>query len=149
MDTTMQFLTPRVTAPPERRHAARVATTAMTIVFALGTASCGDDSSAATIPLSEWLEEFDQMCLDLQAEATPELTDEEFMALSDRYLEQMRAVSPPAEMADTAAELLDLIEDSTGTSDLDDAEIAALDERALAALTELGVSGACIAGVDG
>jgi hypothetical protein len=149
MDTTMQLLTPDSPAGSTRRRAVGAAATALTIVLALGTAACGDDSDDATIPLSEWLGEFDQMCLDLQAEATPELTDDEFMALSDRYLAQMRAVSAPAELADTATELLDLIEESTGASDLDDAEIAALDERASTALTELGVSEACVRGVPG
>jgi hypothetical protein len=145
----MQLLTPHSPAASTRRRAVRATATALTIVLALGTAACGDDNDDATIPLSEWVEEFDQMCLDLQGEATPELTDAEFFALSDRYLARMRAVSPPAELADTAAELLDLIDESTGASDLDDAEIAALDERAFAALTELGVSGACITGVAG
>ena len=60
----------------------------------------------------------------------------------------MRALPPPDEMADLAAELLDGLESSVDPS-LDDAAIEALDQRAATLLTSLSVSEECIAGVPG
>ena len=57
----------------------------------------------------------------------------------------IRAVPPPDEMADIAAELIDLM---TAAPDTDD-DAEDLDQRAFAALSALGVSGPCVEGVPG
>ncbi len=133
MDTTMQLMT----------------AAGLAIALAFGATSCGDDDQADTIPLSEWLDEFEQVCVDVQSELTPGLTDEEFTAVTERYAAKIRAVPLPDEMADTATELIDLMVESNTSNDLDDAAIEALDEQAFAALTALGVSGPCVEGIPG
>jgi hypothetical protein len=122
---------------------------AVGLVFLLGFVACGDDDDGdATIPLSEWVGEFDQMCVEVQGKLTAETTDQEFHEINDAALAQMRALAPPDEMAETATELLNVIECGPDQN-LDDATIEDLDQPALAALTSLGVSQECTGGVPG
>ena len=119
------------------------------LALAPGLAACGDsDSSEDTIPLSEWVDEFDQICLDTIAEVVesdPDLTDDEFEAIVGCSITAMRPLPEPDEMAETAAELLDAI--SSDDENLDDAAREALDQRLGTAFNSLGVSEACRRGV--
>ena len=133
-----------------RRARATAAAVVVILAVALGLAACGDsDTSEATIPLSEWVDEFDQICLDIIAEieSDSDLTDDEFEAIIDRGITAMRALPEPDEMAETAAELLDAI--SSDDENLDDAASEALDQRLGTAFTSLGVSAACQRGTPG
>ena len=127
----------------------RLAMTGAAVLLSLGLSACGDDDAeAATLPLEEWVDAFDAKCVELAEQVTPETTDEEFAAVSEQALAEMRELPPPDEKADVTAELLDIIEESSDL-DVDEADIEELDSRAMDALTELGVSVACIGGVDG
>ncbi len=117
-----------------------------TIILSLGLSSCGDDEAeASTIPIAEWVAEFDAMCVEVIEASTPEMTDEEFAEISDAAMVEMRAIPAPDEMAETAAELLDVIDESSQPN-VAEADIESLDERAFAALTALGVSDECMGG---
>lgn len=125
-----------------------IAGTTTIIALALGAVGCGDDN-ADTIALADWVNQFEQACLDVAAElSTPGLTEEEFTEISIRAIADMRAIPEPDELADTAAELLDALE-ANSDQDLDDATIAALDEQVINGMTELGVSDDCIGGEPG
>lgn len=107
------------------------------------------DGAAAAVATSTWVETFDRVCLTVEAvvEASPDSwTDEEFVAFTNGAVTVMRTITPPADQADAVTELLDLLESSLQPG-LSDEEIAEQDERALAILTDLGVSPECIGGV--
>ena len=126
----------------------RLAITGAAVLLSLGLSACGnDDAEDATVPLEEWVDAFDAKCVELAEQVTPETTDEEFAAVSDQALAEMRELLPPDEKADVTAELLDIIEESSDP-DVDEADIEELDSRAMDALTELEVSVACLGGVD-
>jgi hypothetical protein len=144
MDTTMQLMTPD-RYKVIRRSPPAVRAAGMAMAIALSVTACGDDSGGEdTIPLSEWLEEFEELCSDAQAEITPDMTEAEFAEVGDRYRVLVQAITPPDEMADTVTELIDVLFD-TGEG-LDDAEIQALDERVFEAFTALGISDSCTEG---
>ena len=126
----------------------RLAIGGAALLLSLGPAACGDDAEDATIPLADWVDAFDAQCIALSAESGPEMSDEEFAAASDAALAEMRDLPLPDEKADVTADLLDIIEESSDPN-VDEAEIEALDSRAMDALTELGVSVACIGGPAG
>lgn len=110
--------------------------------------ACGGDED--TIPLADWVADFDQKCVETIAELSdPSLTQAEYEEISDAAIAEMRAISEPAEMADTAAQLLDAIEASTESTERTQDEIDALDQQVLTAMTSLGVSDACIGGPQG
>ena len=127
----------------------RLAIGGAAVLLSLGMTACGDDDAEdATIPLDEWVDEFDAKCVELTDQTGPDMTDEEFAAVSDEALAEMRALPLPDEKADVTAELLDIIEESSDPN-VDEADIEALDSQAMDALTELGVSVACIGGPQG
>ena len=146
----MQLMTIDPTQPGRRRSRPRWgAVTGAALVLCLGLASCGgaDAEEDATIPLSEWVDAFNAMCVDVTTQS-PDLTEEEFTELSDRSLAEMRALPFPDENADAATEVLDAIEASTDPS-VDEADIEALDQRVLAAFEAIGASDECIRGPQG
>lgn len=129
-------------------HATRLRVGALTIglaLLALSLAACGDDDAdASTMPLAEWVAAFDEVCLQVitDVEADPE----DFEAISDRGIAEMQALPEPDEMADTAADLLDMI-GSDQDPDLSQAEIDAIEDLLLEDFTALGVSHACVGGL--
>ena len=121
---------------------------ALLFVMLLVLSSCSDDDD--TIPLTQWVSEFDQKCVEtVAALSDPDLSEDEFRAISDTAIDEMRAISEPDEMADTAAGLLDAIAANTDGIERTQSEIDALDQQALAAMTSLGVSDSCIGGPQG
>lgn len=72
-----------------------------TLFVVVSLVACGDDEPS-TIPLSEWVDEFDKICLELLAEAQsdPDLTEGEFETLLDAVVAEGRSITPPDEMAD-------------------------------------------------
>ncbi len=111
--------------------------------------ACSDDDDD-TIPLTQWVAEFDQKCVEtIDALSDPELSEAEFAEVSDAAIDEMRTIGEPDEMADTAAGLLDAIGANTDGIERTQSEIDALDQQALAAMTSLGVSDACISGPQG
>jgi hypothetical protein len=146
----MQLMTIDPTRPGRRRSRPRWgAVTGAALVLCFGLASCGDADAEedATIPLSEWVDAFNAMCVDVTTQS-PDLTEEEFTELSDRSLAEMRAFPSPDENADAATEVLDAIDASTDPS-VDEADIEALDRRVLAAFEAIGASDECIGGPQG
>lgn len=116
-------------------------------LLALGLASCSDDDGGvATMPLAEWVAAFDEVCLGVVTDL--EADPDNFDAINERGIAEMRALPEPDEMADTADDLLNTI-GSDQDSDLSQAEIDAIDERLFTAFLALGVSDACIRGVPG
>jgi len=110
--------------------------------------ACGGDED--TIPLADWVADFDQKCVEIIAELSdPSLTQAQYEEISDAAIAEMRAISEPDEMADTAAQLLDAIEASTESTERTQDEFDALDQRVLTTMTSLGVSDACIGGPQG
>jgi hypothetical protein len=139
MERTMQLMT---------AHRVPLVAAATALVLAFGLTSCGgDDAEDATIPLSEWVDAFDAMCVDVTAQS-PDLTEEEFTELSDRSLAEIRALPSPDDNADAATEVLDAIEASTDPS-VEEADIEALDQRVLAAFEAIGASDECVGGPQG
>jgi hypothetical protein len=137
----------KFTANSIRHHASLIGVVGLT-TFAFTAVACGGDED--TIPLTEWAAQFDQKCVATSTELSdPSLTQAEFQEISDAAINAMRAISEPDEMADTAAELLDVIEKSTDATERTQDEIDELDQRALTAMTSLGVSDACIGGPQG
>jgi hypothetical protein len=130
-----------------RRHTSLISLIGLT-TFTFTAVACGGDED--TIPLTEWVAEFDQKCVATSAELSdPSLTQAEFEEISDAAINAMRAISEPDDMADTVPELLDVIEESTDSTERTQDEIDELDQRALTAMTSLGVSDACIGGPQG
>ena len=146
----MQLMTPHPTQAERRRSGSRWrAVTGAALVLCLGLTGCGgaDAEEDASIPLSEWVDAFNAMCVEVIAQS-PDLTEEEFTELSDRSLAEMRALPSPDENADAATEALDAIEASTDPS-VDEADIEALDQRVLAAFEAIDASDECIGGPQG
>ena len=111
--------------------------------------ACGDDDDDS-IPLSQWVAEFDQKCVETMAALSdPDLSDAEFREISDTAIAEMRAIGEPGEMADVAAGLLNTIAANDDGAERTQSEIDALDQQALAAMTSLGVSDSCIGGPQG
>ncbi len=139
---------PRTT---QRRRSPRWAIAVGVVGLSALAAACGTPASSAeaTVPVSEWVAEFDRLCVETSAELTADLSDKEFAAISRRALNEMRELPAPDEMANEADELLEAIETTTTDLNLDDATIEALDNQALDAMTALGVSDACIGGPAG
>lgn len=109
--------------------------------------SCGGND---TIPVAEWVAQFDQACVDtVEQLSAPGLSDAEWNRINDAAFTEMRAVPEPDEMADTAAGLIDALEESTDRSQRTDEEINALDDQVLTAARAMGVSDACIGGAPG
>jgi len=110
--------------------------------------ACSDDDD--TVPLAEWVVEFDQKCVEtVAALSEPGLSEAEFREISDAAVEEMRAIGEPDEMVNTAAGLLDAIATNADGIERTQSEIDALDQQVLAAMTSLGVSDACIGGPQG
>lgn len=139
------------TAMTQRTHPTRLRTIcafaglgALTLVGV----GCGDDDDA--IPLSQWVAEFDKKCVEtITALSDPALSEAEFREISDAAIDEMRAIGEPDEMADVAAGLLDAIAANDDGTERTQSEIDALDQRALEAMTSLGVSDSCIGGPQG
>lgn len=111
--------------------------------------ACGDGDSD-TIPVAEWVAQFDVVCVDTAERlSAPGLSGAEWDRISGAAMLEMRAVPEPDEMAETASDLLDAIEESSERTERTDDEINALDGRVVTAATELGVSDECIGGVPG
>jgi hypothetical protein len=147
----MQGLTETIAKRSLRGARTTAVATVVVLAVAIGLAACGDsDTTEGTIPLSEWVDEFDQICLDViaEVESATDLTDDEFDAMFDQFGTEVRALPEPDAMADTVADLVDAISSTISSDDenLDDAALEALDERVGAAMTSLGVSEACIRG---
>jgi hypothetical protein len=137
----------KLTANSIPRHASLIGLVGLT-TFAFTAVGCSGDDE--TIPLAEWVAQFDQKCVEtVAALSDPDLSEAEFAEVSDAAINEMRAISEPDEMADTAAELLDTIEATTDSTERTQDEIDELDQRALTAMTSLGVSDACIGGPQG
>ena len=114
-------------------------------------ASCGSDADTAggdTIPVDEWVAEFDRLCVEIANASTPALSDAEFEEISDAGLAEMRALPDPDEHAAEAAAMLDAIE-ATVDPAVAEADIEALDQQVLESATVLGVSQECIRGPQG
>lgn len=95
--------------------------------------------------MAEWVTRFDQQCVDtIAALSEPGLTEPEYKAINNAAFNEMRAIPPPGQMADTAAALIDAIEASTESTERTQAEIDALDQQVLDTMTSLGVSDSCI-----
>ncbi|HUW03773.1 MAG TPA: hypothetical protein VMW08_15560 [Acidimicrobiales bacterium] len=114
-------------------------------------AACGDDSdtaAASTMPVGEWVAEFDQLCADIASASTPEMSEAEFKEISDAGLAEMRALPEPDEHAAEADAMLDAIEATTDPA-VAEADIEALDQQFLASAEVLDVSQECINGPQG
>jgi hypothetical protein len=123
---------------------------AATLVVASAVTGCGDDNSEDTIPVSEWVTEFNQRCVEIGAElSNPELSDTEYRKINERGIAEMRAIGTPSNNATEAETLLTVLESSTIETTLDDEAISALDQQFLDAATVLGISDACIRGAQG
>ena len=121
-----------------------------TLVVASALTGCADDNSEGTIPVSEWVTEFNQRCVEIGEElSNPELTDAEYREINERGIAEMRALGTPDANANEAEALLTVIEASTIDNTLDDEAISALDQQFLDAATVLGISDECIGGVQG
>ena len=116
-----------------------------TLTFTAG--ACGGDEN--TIPLAEWVADFDQKCVETIAELSdPSLTQAEYEEISDAAIAEMRAISETDEMADTAVSSSTRSASTESTERTQD-EIDALDQQVLTAMMSLGVSDACIGGPQG
>jgi hypothetical protein len=123
----------------------RLAITALIVTAAF--AGCGSDGDEGTIPVSDWVAEFDRQCVEIGAElSNPDLTDEQFLAISERGVAEMRDIGTPDEMGAEAEALLTVLENTTVDTTLDDETIGNLDQQFLDAATVLGISDACIGG---
>lgn len=121
-----------------------------TLVVAGALTGCGDDDSQDTIPVSEWVTEFNRRCVEIGEELSdPELTDAEYREINERGIAEMRAIGTPSSSATEAEALLTVIEASTIDTTLDDDAISALDQQFLDAATVLGISDECIGGAQG
>jgi hypothetical protein len=110
--------------------------------------ACSDDDDS--IPLTQWVSEFDQTCVEtIAALSNPDLSEAEFQEISDAAIEEMRAIGEPDEMADVAAGLLDVMATNGDEIERTQSEIDALDQQAFAAMTSLGISDSCIGGPQG
>lgn len=123
---------------------------AAALVLSVAVTACGDDdSSAGTVPVAEWVAQFDKRCVEVGAELSDRtLTDAQFAEISQRAIAEMRAFGVPDEMADEAQSMLDAIEATTADTTLDDETINDLDRQFLVAATAMGVSDACIGGAE-
>jgi len=135
----------------QRNHPTRCPTICTFVglgTLALAGVACGEDDDS--IPLSQWVAEFDQKCAETIAVLSdPDLSEAEFREISDAAIDEMRAIGEPDEMADVAADLLDAIAANDDGTERTQSEIDALDQQALAAMTSLGVSESCIGGPQG
>ena len=121
-----------------------------TLVVASALTGCADDNSEDTIPLSEWVTEFNRRCVEIGEElSNPELTDAQYREINDRGVAEIRALGTPDNNADEAETLLTVIGASTIDTTLDDEAISALDQQFLDAATVLGISDDCIGGAQG
>jgi hypothetical protein len=121
-----------------------------TLVVAGALTGCADDDSEDTIPVSEWVTEFNRRCVEIGEElSNPELTDAEYREINERGIAEMRALGTPDNNANEAETLLTVIEASTIDTTLDDEAISALDRQFLDAATVLGISDECIGGAQG
>ena len=121
-----------------------------TLVVASAVTGCADDNSEDTIPVSEWVTEFNRRCVEIGEElSNPELTDTEYREINERGIAEMRAIGTPSSSATEAETLLTVIEASTIDTTLDDEAIIALDQQFLDAATVLGISDECIGGAQG
>ena len=137
----------KTTTNSTRRHISLIGLFGLTALTFTAVACGGDED---TIPLADWVADFDQKCVETITELSdPSLTQAEFEEISNAAIEEMRAIPEPDEMADTAAQLLDAIEASTDSAERTQDEIDALDQQVLTAMTSLGVSDACIGGPQG
>lgn len=136
-----------------RRPARRVGAALLVVGMLSASAACGgdDDTRADSVPLEEWVQQFDAVCEAITNRLDDlgrGMTADEFAAFTAGSVTTFRALRPPDEHADVAAGLLDDIElgqqPGLGQDDID-----AIDARVLAALTTLGVSGACAGDVPG
>jgi len=110
--------------------------------------ACSDDDDS--IPLAQWVSEFDQTCVEtIAALSETNLSEAEFQEISDAAIEEMLAIGEPDEMADVAAGLIDVMATNGDGIERTPSEIDALDQQALAAMTRLGVSDSCIGGPQG
>jgi hypothetical protein len=137
----------KLTANSIRRRASLIGLVGLT-TLTFTAVGCGGEEDA--IPLTEWVAQFDQKCVEtVAALSDPDLSEAEFREISDAAIDEMRAIGEPDEMADTAAELLDAIAANADGIERTQSEIDALDQQAFAAMTSLGVSDACISGPQG
>ena len=106
------------------------------------------DGRPDLVTLSQWVHQFDEVCVGIGASegaAGSAMSDIERTAFTAGAVAVLRALRPPDEMADTAAELLDLIE-AGQQPDVDDAAMADIDQQLLATMHTLGVSDECVGG---
>ena len=111
----------------------------------------GTDDRPTSVPLDEWVGQFDAVCEAVAArlgENGSGLSDAEFAAFTAGAVTVLRTLRPPDEHADVAAELLADMESSQG-ADVDQVAIDEIDGRILSAMTTLGVSDTCIGGDPG
>jgi len=121
-----------------------------TLVVASALTGCADDDSEETVPVSEWVTEFNRRCVEIGEElSNPELTDAEYREINERGIAEMRALGTPDNNANEAETLLTVIEASTIDTTLDAEAISALDQQFLDAATVLGISDECIGGAQG
>lgn len=124
--------------------------TTAALVAAGALTGCADDNSEDTIPVSEWVTEFNQRCVEISEElSNPELTDAQYSEINERGIAEMRALGTPDNNANEAETLLTVIEASTIDTTLDAEAITALDQQFLDAATVLGISEECIGGAQG
>jgi hypothetical protein len=135
------------------RHPAAIVVLGVVAVLAVG---CGDDSNDAadsrdTVTLGEWVEQFDRACIAAAralSDAAPPMSDAEFAAFNAGAFTILGALKPPDDKTDTAAGLLDDLRSSQEPG-LDEDQLAAIDQRVLQAMTDLGISEQCTGGVPG
>jgi hypothetical protein len=135
-------------APRTRRTGPRrLIALALATLLTVGLTACGDDSDSETIAVSEWVAEFDRLCVELAEESSdPDMTEAQFQTLSDQKLSEMRAIPGPDENAEEAEALLEAIETTVTDDSLSDEQIAEFDQQFLEAAAVLGISDECLRG---
>ena len=129
------------------KRSRRPAIFATVTLVASALTGCGADDSDDTIPVSEWVTEFNRRCVEIGEElSNPELTDAQYREINERGIAEMRALGTPDDNAAEAETLLTVIDASTIDATLDDEAIDALDQQFLDAATVLGISDECIGG---
>lgn len=130
-----------------RHRSRRLVVGAVVAVLSLTSTACGDDDTDDAIPREEWVAEFDRVCLDVLAQLSAATTEDQFVEISRRAIDEMSELPPPDEMQDEATAMLDAIEEqTTSTVELDQARIDELDQTVLQSGRALGVSAECMGG---
>ena len=144
-----------MTAPRPIANRAFARFAACLVPMAALAAACGNDTNSAgaadTVSLAEWVDQFDRACIAATralSDAASSISDAEFTAFNEGAFTTLAALKPPDDKADTAAGLVDDLRSSLQPG-LDEDQLAALDQRVLQAMTDLGISEECTGGAPG